>query len=66
MPSAANVTLEQEIYSVNETDGAVMVCAMLTEGVLERNVTVYLSTSDGSAVCKHSVHAELQYGFEAV
>lgn len=34
---------------VNETDYAIMVCAVLTEGVLERDITVYLSTADGTA-----------------
>ena len=37
---------------MNETDGAVEVCAVLTEGVLERNISVLLSTSNDDAVCK--------------
>ena len=48
--SAANVTLEESVYMVNESDVYVMVCAVLTEGVLERDITVYLSTSDGTAL----------------
>lgn len=35
---------------VNESDSYVMVCAVLTEGVLERDITVYLSTADGTAL----------------
>ena len=38
------------MYSVNETDLNIMICAVLTAGVLERDVTVYLTTSDGTAV----------------
>lgn len=34
---------------VNESDGYVIVCAILTEGVLERDITVYLSTMDDTA-----------------
>ena len=30
-----------------------MVCVELTDGVLERMITVYLSTSDGTTMGKH-------------
>ena len=48
--SAANVTLEEAVYMVNESDAYVMVCAVLTEGELERDITVYVSTSDDTAL----------------
>ena len=48
--SAANVTLQEPVYMVNESNPYVMVCAELTEGILERDITVYLSTLDGTAV----------------
>ena len=35
---------------VNESYPYVMVCALLTEGVLERDIMVYLSTLDGTAL----------------
>ena len=36
-------------YSVNEGDGGILVCASIVSGILERTVTLYLSTQDGSA-----------------
>lgn len=47
--AAANVTLDEAVYMGNESDGFLMVCAVLTGGVLERDVTVYLSTFDDTA-----------------
>ena len=52
IPSAANVSLDQAAYSVGEPDVYVMVCAVLTEGELERDITVYLSTADDTAIGK--------------
>jgi len=46
---AANITLQQSDHTVGEADGSVTVCAELTTGNLERNVTVYLTTADGTA-----------------
>jgi len=40
---------QQTVYSVAESGGVVEVCVNLS-GNLERNVTITLSTSDGSAV----------------
>ena len=56
MPAAANVTLDQEAYLVSEFDLFEMVCAELVEGELQRDITVYLSTSDGTAFGKLVVH----------
>ena len=44
---------QQTLYSVAESGGVVEVCVNLS-GNLERNVTITLSTSDGSAVGKLS------------
>ena len=44
------ITFEDPEYSVNEGNGTVEVCLLIIEGVLEREVVVTLSTSDGSAV----------------
>jgi len=48
---AVEVRFQQTVYSVMESDGIVEVCVELS-GVLERDVTISLSTSDGSAVGK--------------
>jgi len=45
---------QQTVYSVAESGGVVEVCVNLS-GNLERNVTITLSTSDGSAVGKLSL-----------
>ena len=58
---AANVTLQEPVYMVNESDAYVMVCAELTKGVLERSVTVYLSTFDGTAVTPGDYTSKASY-----
>ena len=45
----ATVTLQQAAYMANEADGVVVVCAELTDGILERIITVYLNTFNGTA-----------------
>ena len=45
----------------NESDMYVMVCAMLTEGELERDIIVYLSTSDGTAMAPGDYTAIANY-----
>ena len=49
----ATATLQQASYSVSEADGFVMICAQLTDGILERMITLSLSTSDGTALGKN-------------
>ena len=50
----ANVTLQMAEYEVLEGDDEVAtVCVELTEGVLERGVTVAVSTNDDTAIGKH-------------
>ena len=47
--TGVTIGLEEPTYTVNEGDGTIEVCAVLTSGTLDRTVTVTLSTSDGSA-----------------
>ena len=46
-----NITIgfDREVYSINEDQRSVEVCAVITEGSLQREVVVVLSTQDGSA-----------------
>ncbi len=48
------------MYTVNKTDGAIEVCAVLVSGCLKRTVTVSLSTVDGTAIGRTCRHAEWQ------
>ena len=43
------IGVEIPIYTVNEGDGTIEVCAILVSGTLERTVTFTLSTQDDSA-----------------
>ena len=43
------VSVEDPSYTVDESDGTVEVCVVLT-GTIERNVSVTISTSDGSTI----------------
>ena len=45
----ANVTLQQNDFTVSEAGGSIEVCAVLTAGVLKRNITVDLNTASGTA-----------------
>ena len=54
LSSVATASLEQASYLVNETDSILMVCVELTDGELERRITISLSTLDGSAIGKKS------------
>lgn len=48
--SGVEIAMEQQTYEVNEaTNATVTVCAALTLGTLERDVTVMLSSRDGTA-----------------
>ena len=38
------------MYTVSENEVSVEVCAVITRGSLERTVTVFLFTDDGSAI----------------
>lgn len=44
-----SVAIERELYRTGEGAGSVEVCVVLTEGELGREITVSLSTSEGSA-----------------
>ena len=49
--SAVEVSIQQAVYSIMESGGTVEVCVVLS-GILGRDVTISLSTSNGSAVGK--------------
>jgi len=42
----------QSAFSVTEADGSVSVCTAVSGAVLDRNITVLLSTQDLIATCK--------------
>jgi len=46
------VGFTQSAFPVSETDGSVSVCTAISGVVLDRNVTVLLSTQDNTATCK--------------
>ena len=48
----ANVSLERDVYVVAEEDGIVTLCAILTGGVLERAVSVNVSSPYDTALGK--------------
>ena len=47
-----DVEFAQPSYTVGENDGSVSVCIDISGAVLERNVTVFLSTEGFDATCK--------------
>ena len=47
--TVAEIGLQQTSYLTTETSGTVEVCAVLMNGSLECNVTVLLSTANGTA-----------------
>ena len=49
MIADVGVSVEDPSYTVDESDGTVEVCVVLN-GTIERNVSVTISTSDGSAI----------------
>ena len=48
--TVVEIGLRKTQYFTNETNGTLEVCAKLKNGTLECNVTVLLSTSNGSAI----------------
>ena len=46
----ANVSFQEECYTVNEEDGFVTVCIELTAGLLKRDIVVILNTTEYSAL----------------
>lgn len=53
-----NTSIEQDAYTVNETNGSVTVCVRL-EGDLERSVMVNLTTLSDTAQGEYSAHGVL-------
>ena len=50
--TVVDVEFAQPSYTVGENDGSVSVCINISGAVLERNVTVFLSTEGFDATCK--------------
>ena len=46
------VGFAQSSYTLSEADGLVSVCVNISGAVLDRNVSVLLSTEDDTAVCE--------------
>ncbi len=53
---AVTIGLEDPEIVVDEDAGTVEICARIMDGVLDRQITVTLTTSDDTAVCKSSIH----------
>ena len=49
------VEFEVPSYTVVENERMVEVCVRVASGILQRNITVTLSSFDGQAICKSSV-----------
>ena len=50
--TVVDVGFAQPSYTVGENDGSVSVCINISGAVLERNVTVFLSTGNFDATCE--------------
>ena len=46
---AIEIGLQQTLYTVNESDGILTVCAQINSGELEREVAVNLTSMDDTA-----------------
>jgi len=46
------VGFAESAYAVTEADGLVSVCVTISGAVLNRNISVLLSTEDSTAVCE--------------
>ncbi len=53
---AVTIGLEDTETVVDEDAGTVEFCARILDRALDREITVTLTTSDGTAVCKSSIH----------
>ena len=47
--TGVTIDLEDPSYSVNEENGTIEVCAVITSGSLERSVVVTIETAEGTA-----------------
>ena len=53
LPQGVIVGLEETMYSVSEEDGAmIIVCVVVIEGVIARDVVVNVASMDGTATCE--------------
>ena len=55
--SGVTISLQQYAYTVDEGDGVVHVCAEIVSGQIERDVTVYLTVEEYTAIgmCTHQI-----------
>ena len=53
--------LSQSVFTAFEVNGFVTVCVELLEGRLERDVSVFLETTEGSGVSSFNVHIIMCY-----
>lgn len=52
-PQGITVGLEETMYPVDEEDGAVvMVCVVVIDGEIARDVVVNVASTDGTATCE--------------
>jgi len=49
----------QSTFPLSEADGSVSVCIAVSGAVLDRNITVILSTQDNTAICKFVIMFDL-------
>ena len=50
--AVVQVSFTQSAFTVSEADGSVSVCTAISGAVLDRNVSIQLSTGDNTAICK--------------
>ena len=60
------MSLSESLYKSSEDNGTATVCAVLEDGELERNITVYLSTDDATAIGKRRMRIPLLIIYEDV
>ena len=49
------VELNSLMYSVSESDHSLEICVIISNGSLERNTTVFMSTIDQTTTCKNTL-----------
>ena len=52
-PVASSISLNSTNYDAFESNGGVDVCVVITATALDRNLTVFLSSQDGTATSRH-------------
>ena len=54
--AVAEIALTQTMYETQEGSSLLTVCTILISGILERNITALLDTSDQTAIGEHLLH----------